>query len=72
MATTGGTAMGSIDCQQGDALYIDCENGPRRIKARINTLFPNERTRPDLSRLEWVLRSWMAALLRNWNAGGLP
>ena len=30
------------------------ENGPRRIQGRINTLYPDERTRPDLSRLEWV------------------
>jgi RecA-family ATPase len=50
----GGVAMGSILCLQGDVLYIDMENGPRRIQSRINTLFPNERDRPDLSRLEWV------------------
>jgi AAA domain len=50
----GGIAMGSIPCNQGDVLYIDMENGPRRIQGRINTLFPNERDRPDLSRLEWV------------------
>lgn len=50
----GGVAMGSIPCEQGDVLYIDMENGPRRIQGRINTLFPNERERPDLSRLEWV------------------
>jgi hypothetical protein len=35
-------------------LYIDAENGPRRVKGRISTLFPNEQDRPDLSRLEWV------------------
>jgi hypothetical protein len=51
---TGGVAMGSIPCDQGDVLYIDMENGPRRIQGRINTLFPNEREIPDLSRLEWV------------------
>jgi hypothetical protein len=51
---TGGVAMGSIMCEQGDVLYIDMENGPRRIQSRINTLFPDERNRPDLSRLEWV------------------
>ena len=38
----------------GNVLYVDMENGPRRIQGRINTLFPNERERPDLSRLEWV------------------
>jgi len=51
---TGGVAIGSILCEQGDVLYIDMENGPRRIQGRINTLFPDERNRPDLSRLEWV------------------
>src|SRR5215212_6711137 len=33
---TGGIAMGSIPCEQGDVLYIDMENGPRRIQGRIN------------------------------------
>jgi hypothetical protein len=51
---TGGIAMGSIPCDQGDVLYIDMENGPRRIQGRINTLFLDARDRPDLSRLEWV------------------
>jgi hypothetical protein len=51
---TGCVAIGSIMCEQGDVLYIDMENGPRRIQSRINTLFPDERNRPDLSRLEWV------------------
>ncbi|QHO76801.1 hypothetical protein ACH79_33395 [Bradyrhizobium sp. CCBAU 051011] len=51
---TGGVAMGSIMCEQGDVLYIDLENGERRIQSRIKTLFPNERDRPDLSRLEWA------------------
>lgn len=50
----GGAAMGSIFCQQGDVLYIDLENGYRRIQGRINMLFPSEQNRPDLSRLEWV------------------
>jgi hypothetical protein len=54
---TGGVAMGSIDCQQGDVLYIDMENGPRRIQGRVNTLYPDERNRPDLSRLEWVTKA---------------
>ncbi|AMS42474.1 AAA family ATPase [Aminobacter aminovorans] len=50
----GGMAMGSIACDQGDVLYIDLENGQRRIQARINILFPDQRRRPDLARLEWV------------------
>ncbi len=48
---TGGAAMGSIFCEVGDVLYIDLENGPRRIQGRINMLFPGERNRPDLARL---------------------
>jgi hypothetical protein len=51
---TGGVAMGSIDCTQGDVLYIDLENGPRRIQARVRKLFPYEQTRPDMSRLVWA------------------
>jgi hypothetical protein len=51
---TGGVALSSIDCEQGDVLYIDLENGPRRIQSRIRTLFGHCETLPDLSRLEWV------------------
>jgi AAA domain-containing protein len=51
---TGGVAMGSIDCTQGDVLYIDLENGGRRIQSRIRTLFPYDQALPDMSRLEWV------------------
>jgi len=50
---SGGFAMGSIPCDQGDVLYIDMENGPRRAQDRINLLFPSPRNRPDLSRLLW-------------------
>nr|WP_246339979.1 AAA family ATPase [Ancylobacter tetraedralis] len=51
---TGGAAMGGIACDPGDVLYIDLENGPRRIQRRIDTLYPHGVVRPDLSRLEWV------------------
>jgi hypothetical protein len=51
---TGGVALGSIDCVPGDVLYIDLENGPRRIQARIRALFPYSHSLPDMSRLEWV------------------
>ena len=30
------------------------ENGRRRIQRRIHDVFPDDRTRPDLSRLEWA------------------
>jgi RecA-family ATPase len=53
----GGFAMGSIECEQGDVLYIDMENGPRRIQRRIATLFPYEQARPDLGRLRWTTDS---------------
>lgn len=51
---TGGVAMGCLDCVRGDALYVDLENGPRRIQARIKALFPEGESLPDMSRLEWV------------------
>lgn len=51
---TGGCAMGLITCEAGNVLYIDMENGPRRIQSRIKVIFPDERMRPDLSRLEWT------------------
>lgn len=54
---TGGCAMGSILCEPGNVLYIDMENGPRRIRDRIKTLFPDERNMPDLACLEWVTES---------------
>ncbi|PBC00885.1 AAA family ATPase [Mesorhizobium sp. WSM3860] len=58
----GGAGMGTIMCEQGDVLYVDLENGPRRIQRRIETLLPDARLRPDLSRLEWVTT---APLLNN-------
>ncbi|WLB85167.1 AAA family ATPase [Bradyrhizobium elkanii] len=51
---TGGVAMGSVDCAKGDVLYVDLENGPRRIQGRIRALFPEDQSLPDMSRLEWV------------------
>ncbi|WP_114010571.1 AAA family ATPase [Cohaesibacter intestini] len=51
---TGQHAMGQIPCEQGDVLYIDMENGARRVQRRIKTLFPDEKSVPDLSRLDWV------------------
>jgi len=51
---TGGCAMGEITCERGDVLYIDMENGDRRIQRRVETIFPNSANRPDLSRLQWA------------------
>lgn len=53
----GGSAMGGIECEHGDVLYIDMENGPRRIQRRIDALYPLGPMRPDLSRLEWVTKA---------------
>lgn len=51
---TGGLAMGGVGVTAGDVLYVDMENGQRRIQRRITSLFGDERQVPDLSRLEWV------------------
>jgi hypothetical protein len=50
----GGVAMGKEAVEAGDVLYIDMENGERRIQRRIRALYPHDKHRPDLSRLEWV------------------
>ena len=37
---TGGKAMGSVDCEQGDVLYLALEDNRRRVKDRLLTLCP--------------------------------
>jgi hypothetical protein len=37
---TGGKAMGAVDCEQGDVLYLALEDNQRRIQDRILTLCP--------------------------------
>ncbi|MEP0940241.1 MAG: AAA family ATPase [Rhizobiaceae bacterium] len=54
---TGGCAMGSIECEKGSVLYIDMENGERRIQRRIETIFPHPNKRPELDRLHWASES---------------
>ena len=49
----GGTAMGAVPVEVGNVLYLDFENGDRRIQRRIRTLLPNDQERPDMSRLVW-------------------
>jgi RecA-family ATPase len=51
--TIGGLAMGSIQCSQGDVLYLDLENGERRIQRRLLELFPYPDVRPVLDRWIW-------------------
>lgn len=50
----GGIAMASIGVEQGDVLYVDLENGPRRIQRRINTVLPDIGAQKKLGRLQWV------------------
>jgi len=51
----GGCAMGQVECgDPGNVLYIDLENGLRRIQRRLNYMHPSDLTLPDLSRLDWV------------------
>lgn len=54
---TGGCAMGAIEVEKGNVLYLDLENGERRIQRRIATLFPGKL--PDLSALEWATETPM-------------
>ncbi|MEP7241431.1 MAG: AAA family ATPase [Devosia sp.] len=67
----GGLALGAIGVDQGDVLYIDRENGERRIQRRIATIYPSPKHRPGLSRLEWVtecpdLDKGLIAALDDW------
>jgi hypothetical protein len=65
----GGYAMGSIPVDPGDVLYVDMENGERRIQSRLKTLCPLDRV--DLSRLQWAteaipLNDGFIAALDHW------
>jgi RecA-family ATPase len=49
---TGGKAMGSVDCEQGDVLYLALEDNPRRVQSRLLTLCPARKVQGiDLGRL---------------------
>jgi RecA-family ATPase len=37
---TGGNAVGSVACEQGDVLYLALEDNRRRVKDRLLTLCP--------------------------------
>ena len=50
---SGGAAMGSVPCEPGDVLYIDLENGERRIRSRLDTFFSRGKP-PRLPRLQWL------------------
>ncbi|MCB1810079.1 MAG: AAA family ATPase [Candidatus Competibacteraceae bacterium] len=43
----GGKALGTIDVQQGDALYLALEDTDRRLKRRLGTLLPDGTPQPD-------------------------
>ena len=49
----GGSAMGSVACEPGDVLYIDLENGEKRIRSRLDTFFSRGKP-PRLPRLQWL------------------
>ena len=42
---SGGSAMGSVACEPGDVLYVDLENGERRIRSRLDAFFARESRR---------------------------
>lgn len=54
---TGGYAMGTIPCEQGDVLYIDLENGRRRVQRRLHELFPDKAGRLDMPGLLWAFEA---------------
>jgi len=49
---TGGFAMGQVQCEQGDVLYLALEDNRRRIKDRINIVRPFSKILGGLSRLK--------------------
>jgi hypothetical protein len=50
---SGVAAMGSVACDPGDVLYVDLENGERRIRSRLDTFFSRGKP-PRLRRLQWL------------------
>jgi hypothetical protein len=49
---TGGWAMGAIECEQGDVLYLALEDNQRRVQSRLLTLCPTRKLLgQDLGRL---------------------
>jgi hypothetical protein len=50
----GGLATGSVGCETGNVLYIDLQNGPRRMRSRLDAIFGSSGLQPDLGRLEWT------------------
>jgi hypothetical protein len=64
---TGGIALSTLRCTQGDVLYIGLEDSERRLKDRINLL--SAYSAPDLSRIEFqsIDSGWIAgAVGRGW------
>jgi hypothetical protein len=49
---TGGFAMGQVNCEQGDVLYLALEDNRRRMQHRINVVRPLSRKLGGLSRLK--------------------
>lgn len=53
---TGGYSMQSIACKQGDVLYLDLENGYRRIKRRLEAIYPDQAGKAGLDRLSFATK----------------
>lgn len=54
---SGGKVFGTIPCEAGDVLYVDFENGPRRIASRVHALTASAKRAPDLARLAWATQA---------------
>lgn len=65
---SGGTAFGSIECEQGDVLYAALEDNPRRLKSRLKKLSPEGHWPERLQlRLQMPrINEGGADLLRDW------
>lgn len=53
---TGGYSMQSVECKQGDVLYLDLENGYRRIKSRLEAIYPEQARCAGLDRLSFTTK----------------
>lgn len=75
---TGGKAMGSVECEQGDVLYLALEDSRRRVKDRLLTLCPARKVLDiNLSRLSVRtiaprIDTGLLAELDSWRRSCLP
>jgi hypothetical protein len=67
----GGATFGAVSCEQGDVLYCDLENGPRRVQSRVGMLAPGTSGQEWLARITIVskcprLDKGLLQELENW------